>query len=815
MRTKIATIVVLVALLGVAALAGAAGAGADQTAKGTKGSLSESNALAVPSGETTTIVPLAPPACANSVDDDGDGLVDSADPDCEDPEDTTEEPAPAIPPAGGETTAPSTPSAPSTPAAPVEMEADQAKGEKQKSGGLKQGETIGGGKQAEIRGGVTHNDDLGDASGGSSGGGAGAVKAPSATGGGDQPLDDKEDGDGGSQFEAGGAPTLANPTTTIAPFGPAPIGVPNFVIDSFEIPPFLLPIYQACGTEYGIPWEVLASINKIETAFGTNTNVSSAGAVGWMQFLPSSWEMYGLDANGDGRKDPYNPVDAICAAAHYLKVAGGSHDLYQAIFAYNHADWYVQEVLLYARAYGKLPSTLVGSLTGLTEGAHFPVAANARYADDVAARAAIAKNGGAPISGSAAEIISSSPTQRGVNIFAKKGSPVVAVNDGVIRKMGKSAELGKFVVLEDTYGNRYTYAELGKIVRGHRSVVLPSGEEERVPIETQDLRPRLRALPKRATESKGGDAKASAGKFAAGNGQHEAEPEVLPADGKLRVGAKVIAGTVLGRIGSASQDIDPHLNFSIRPAGKGAPRIDPKPILDGWKLLEATAIYRAKGKNPFNKRLSGAGILLLSKEALIQRVLADKGLNIYPCGREDIETGQIDRRILAVLEYLRAKGFDELTITALKCGHSYLTTSGNVSEHTTGDAVDIAEIDNVPVTGHQGPATLTDQLIKEVLTLQGTVEPHQVISLEDLPGEASFAMADHFDHVHIGFRPIESGNPFESPANALLDPDQWQRLIDRLGQIENPEVPIAPSKFSEPDRTEKNPATGVFSSGED
>ena len=134
---------------------------------------------------------------------------------------------------------------------------------------------------------------------------------------------------------------------------------------------------------------MLASINKIETGFGTNLNVSSAGAIGWMQFLPSSWEAYGLDANGDGRKDPYNPVDAICAAAHYLKVAGGAHDLYNAIFAYNHADWYVQEVLLYARAYGKLPPDLVGSLTGLTEGAHFPVAADARYADDLSARAAL------------------------------------------------------------------------------------------------------------------------------------------------------------------------------------------------------------------------------------------------------------------------------------------------------------------------------------------------------------------------------------------------------------------------------------------
>ena len=248
-----------------------------------------------------------------------------------------------------------------------------------------------------------------------------------------------EGADGGSQYSDGGAPTAANPTTTIAPFGPAPIGVPNFVIDSFEIPPFLLPIYQACGTEYGIPWEVLASINKIETGFGTNLNVSSAGALGWMQFLPSSWEAFGLDANGDGRKDPYNPVDAICAAAHYLKLAGAHEDLYQAIFAYNHADWYVQEVLLYARAYGRLPSDLVGSLTGLTEGAHFPIAADARYADDIAAREAL-KKGESPDYGNAAEVISSSPTPRGINIFSKQGAPVVAVNDGVIRKLGQLRE---------------------------------------------------------------------------------------------------------------------------------------------------------------------------------------------------------------------------------------------------------------------------------------------------------------------------------------------------------------------------------------
>ena len=89
--------------------------------------------------------------------------------------------------------------------------------------------------------------------------------------------------------------------------------MPNFFIDRFRIPPFLLSIYQAAGIEYGIPWQVLAGINEIETDYGRNLNVSTAGAVGWMQFLPSTWKRYGVDANGDDRKDPYNPVDAIFA----------------------------------------------------------------------------------------------------------------------------------------------------------------------------------------------------------------------------------------------------------------------------------------------------------------------------------------------------------------------------------------------------------------------------------------------------------------------------------------------------------------------
>src|SRR3954464_11179647 len=265
-----------------------------------------------------------------------------------------------------------------------------------------------------------------------------------------------------------GTPTAQNPGLTTATFGPAPIGVPNPVIDSFEIPPFLLPIYQSCGTEYGIPWQVLASINKIETAFGTNLNISSAGAEGWMQFIPSTWAAYGVDANDDGRKDPYNPVDAICAAARYLRAAGGDKDIRQAIFSYNHADWYVDEVLLGANQYGKLPDALVGSLTGLTEGAHFPVAADAKYADDINDAAALTRSTTQRrASGNAADVVASAAKRRSRNTYSSLNAPVVAVNDGVIKKLGDNAKLGRYLVLQDAYGNQYTYAHLGSIEQTH------------------------------------------------------------------------------------------------------------------------------------------------------------------------------------------------------------------------------------------------------------------------------------------------------------------------------------------------------------
>jgi murein DD-endopeptidase MepM/ murein hydrolase activator NlpD len=121
-------------------------------------------------------------------------------------------------------------------------------------------------------------------------------------------------------------------------------------------PAYLIPIYVEAGRRYDVPWRVLAAINAIESDYGRNLAVSSAGAVGWMQFMPDTWRQWAVDADHDGQLDPYSPHDAIFTAARYLQASGASRDLRGAIFAYNHADWYVTEVLLRAQMLGSAAS---------------------------------------------------------------------------------------------------------------------------------------------------------------------------------------------------------------------------------------------------------------------------------------------------------------------------------------------------------------------------------------------------------------------------------------------------------------------------
>ena len=400
-------------------------------------------------------------------------------------------------------------------------------------------------------------------------------------------------------------------------------------------------------------------------------------------------------------------------------------------------------------------------------------------------------------------------------------------------------------MLQDSYGNRFTYAQLGRVSKVYpvpkqkklsaADFKLVSPNKDKAPDEgRQRHRPRgrrrtagprfrlglgqgagrrtPRSFARGCSRSRNGrrtsTARTSAGQLDALLGERLPGYEtfktyfggVLKFDRKtmdmrpLRKGSKVTAGTVLGRVGE-SDGLAPHLHFEIQPAGRGAPRIDPKPILDGWKLLESTAIYRASGKNPF-AGVDVGQVLLMSQQQLEKRVLADPRISTYSCGRTDIRSGQIDRRILATMEYLVAKGY-RLTITSLKCGHSFLTTSGNVSEHSTGDAMDIAMVNGIPILGHQGQGSITEAVIQDLLQLQGNMRPHQIISLMDMGGP-TFAMPDHNDHIHVGFYPQANGTKKGQQLARVLKPDQWKRLIGRIAKIDNPEVPRGPSKYALP-----------------
>jgi Transglycosylase SLT domain len=659
-------------------------------------------------------------------------------------------------------------------------------------------------------------------------------------------------------------------------------GVPAFFIESFRIPPFLLPIYQAAGSAYGVPWQVLAAINEVETDYGRDLSVSSAGAEGWMQFLPSSWETYAVDANGDGFKDPYNPADAIFTAARYLRAAGAATNVRAAVLAYNHSQAYVESVMLRAKLLGGTPSGLLGAITGLTE-SRFPVHARSHFSDGFPTAPAAGGAGSQPLPAT--------------TIYSEANAPVIAVQDGQIVQIGDSPQLGRFISLRDAYGNTYTYADLGDVSQLYP--VLEPHDANRVS-DAQDEGTQERSEPRPTAPATAGSqldaappteegasvsalslgssgvlSSAAPGSGApagspsassttapspttsssatAGEDQGEASatesgsatrPQIAPADPStststsnstdpststsspsstpqrvfrdgpndvylhtLHTGVRVIAGTVLGHVGDAGGaggGDEPHIVFEIRPGGVGAPLIDPKPILDGWVALENSSIFRAKGDSPFADGAPSAGqVLLESKEQLQRQVLANSAIDVYECGRQDIETGQIDRRVLATLEFLAVSGLDP-TVSALKCGHSEDTTEGNVSEHSTGDAVDISEINGIPIEGHQGPGSITDTTIRKLLTLQGSMKPHQIISLMSFPGtDNTLAKADHYNHIHVGFAPdtAQSASVGGSLSSSIT-PGEWIKLISRLGEIPDPSVASGPSSAAIPDHAQ-------------
>ncbi|AEG58941.1 peptidoglycan DD-metalloendopeptidase family protein [Desulforamulus ruminis] len=175
-----------------------------------------------------------------------------------------------------------------------------------------------------------------------------------------------------------------------------------------EIPSELMPVFVNAQEKFGVSWAILAAIAKTETDFGKNIKVSSAGAIGFMQFMPATWQAYKQDGDGDGICDPSNAWDAIYSAANYLQASGFEKNPSNAIYAYNH-DWgYVNTILTIASGYS---ATMVPTGNGI-----WPLPGYLNITSDFGYRPHPIKK--------------KRLFHEGIDIGAPQGTPIVAAADG-------------------------------------------------------------------------------------------------------------------------------------------------------------------------------------------------------------------------------------------------------------------------------------------------------------------------------------------------------------------------------------------------
>jgi hypothetical protein len=160
----------------------------------------------------------------------------------------------------------------------------------------------------------------------------------------------------------------------------------------------------------------------------------------------------------------------------------------------------------------------------------------------------------------------------------------------------------------------------------------------------------------------------------------------------------------------------------------------------------ATALARYNRAVGLDALVNG---LEASKAAIASKILSDPSISINAGGRNDIISNKIDVRVLAMIAYLR-ESFGSVTVSCLLSGHRLYARPGVISAHIYGRAVDISAVGGVPIQGHQQPGGITERTVREILQVPAEVMPRQVISLLGLGGP-SFPLADHYNHIHIGY----------------------------------------------------------------
>jgi Transglycosylase SLT domain len=450
----------------------------------------------------------------------------------------------------------------------------------------------------------------------------------------------------GGENEKGAANT--GPSTPPPPLTPLPTSC-----GPVSVPSFLPPIYQAATQAYDLgpagP-SILAAINEIESGFGVNLGPSYAGAEGWMQFMPSTWAMYGVDANGDGVKDPNNPNDAIFAAARYLQAAGMPEDPEGAVFAYNHADWYVAEVMARAACFSGIGDLGLSLIPKRQELVCAPAKGSRQTIPDVYMAAFDSAAGRYDLGEG--------------GVWALAAVARMESNYGKGMTAEQLATRGPLGITEDNW-KRYAVDGDGNGTIKHSSPADSAATLARMIWAAGDLR---------------------AGLF-----QHNHAAWYVDA---VMQDAQAMAG-----------------NCQVK-----------------------TVAYSVALPGPSNAPINWANVELSNSLEMV-----------------DIQSGAIDPRILGLLGAISQR--HTIRISALRSDHSKYTSSGNVSNHYYGRAMDISAIDGVSCTdvSPDGPC---GTIARQLGALPPGQEPTELIYCFDPDGPGNpngFAQADHCDHIHVGF----------------------------------------------------------------
>jgi hypothetical protein len=372
-----------------------------------------------------------------------------------------------------------------------------------------------------------------------------------------------------------------------------------------------------------------------------------------MQFMPSTWAEYGVDADHDGTKDPNNPNDAIFAAARYLRAAGMPEDPEGAVFAYNHADWYVSEVMARAACFSGIGNGALGALSLI-------------------------------------------PKQQELVCSPADGSRE-SIPDDYMKAFQEAAgryDLGQGGVwalaavarIESNFGKGMSAEQLSSV--GPLGITADHWKQYAV---DGDGNGRIR-------HSSPADSAATLARM-------------IWAAGDLRAG--------LFEHNHAEWYVDAVLQDAESMAGS---------------CQVKTVAYSVALPGPTNAPINWKNVELSNQLEMV-----------------DIQSGAIDPRILGILGAISQQ--HTIRISALRSDHSKFASSGNVSNHYYGRAMDIAAIDGVSCTdvSPDGPC---GTIARQLGALPPGQEPTELIYCWDPDGPSNpngFAQADHCDHVHVGF----------------------------------------------------------------